>query len=166
MGERGIQTIIIMGLNFRGQSARFKNETSNKNKAGFQEKSAAGPRQGVGGDEPGSLAKAEARFSQRSGPSHKSSPITQKSKSSPLKINETLIEGANLTNKKFLDVGEVVGEAFSKKSKGKAKAKTKTTEPKTQPSAPKEKVDVPEIIPTKTIDPNMGATTTFPTTLA
>ena len=49
-----------MGLNFRGQANRFSE--LKKNKAGFQEKSAPGPRQGIGGDEPGNLKAAEARF--------------------------------------------------------------------------------------------------------
>ena len=39
-------------------------------------------------------------------------PITQKSKSSPFKINETLVAGAAVTGKKFVDAGAEVGKAF------------------------------------------------------
>jgi hypothetical protein len=112
MGERSVQTIIIMGLNFREQANRFKSETSKRNQAGFQEKSAAGPRQGVGGDQPGSLAKAEKRFPKEKSVGVKSSPITQKSKGSPLKINTALVAGAKVIGKKFVDVGDEVGKAF------------------------------------------------------
>jgi hypothetical protein len=112
MGERSIQTIIIMGISFREQANRFKSETSKRNQAGFQEKSAAGPRQGVGGDQPGSLAKAEKRFPKGKSIPVKSSPITQKSKGSPLKMNDALVQGAALTGKKFVDIGKEVGKAF------------------------------------------------------
>ena len=102
-----------MGINFRGQASRFKTETSKRNQAGFQEKSAAGPRQGVGGDQPGKLAKAERRFNQRRDSNNVSSPITQRAKPSPLKINNTLVTGAADVGKKFVDVGEEVGKAFA-----------------------------------------------------
>jgi hypothetical protein len=106
-----------MGISFRGQASRFKDETSKRNQSGFQEKSAAGPRQGVGGDQPGSLAKAEKRFGKKKDISSKTSPITQKSKGSPLKMNTALVQGAALTGKKFVDVGAEVGKAFEEKKK-------------------------------------------------
>ena len=99
-----------MGLNFRGSANRFKY----KNQNSFQDKSAPGPRRGVGGDQPGSLARAEKRFAklrkQNEG-AVSSTPITRKS-SSPLKINETLVYGAADVNKKFTDIGAAVSEGF------------------------------------------------------
>ena len=44
----------------------------------------------------------------------KSNPITKRSKS-PLKINESLVGGAAITGKKFVDVGAEVGKAFEEK---------------------------------------------------
>ncbi len=150
-----------MGLNFRGQANRFSE--LKKNKAGFQEKSAPGPRQGVGGDEPGNLKAAEARFGNivsptkikknfyggeayfQDGYSGKmggagADPITKKSKSSPLKMNDSLVAGAGNTNKKFVDVGSEVAKAF----KGEVEPKTANLKPlktndedKTQEPRPK-----------------------------
>ena len=117
-----------MGLNFRGSANRFKY----KNQNSFQDKSAPGPRRGVGGDQPGSLARAEKRFGRISSPAKikknfyggeayfqdgysgdlaNSLPITQKS-SSPLKMNEALVAGAADVNKKFTDIGAAVSEGF------------------------------------------------------
>ena len=127
-----------MGLNFRGQANRFSE--LKKNKAGFQEKSAPGPRQGVGGDEPGNLKLAEARFGNivspakikknfyggeayfQDGYSGKmggagANPITKKSKSSPLKMNDSLVQGARVTGKRFVDVESEVASAFDEESK-------------------------------------------------
>ena len=99
-----------MGLNFRGSANRFKY----KNQNSFQDKSAPGPRRGVGGDQPGSLARAEKRFArlrkQNEG-AVSSTPITQKS-SSPLKMNEALVAGAADVNKKFTDIGAAVSDGF------------------------------------------------------
>lgn len=99
-----------MGLNFRGSANRFKY----KNQNSFQDKSAPGPRRGVGGDQPGSLARAEKRFArlrkQNEG-AVSSTPITRKS-SSPLKINEALVAGAADVNKKFTDIGAAVSDGF------------------------------------------------------
>jgi hypothetical protein len=118
-----------MGLNFRGSANRFKY----KNQNSFQDKSAPGPRRGVGGDQPGNLARAEKRFGRISSPAKikknfyggeayfqdgysgdlgKSRPITQKSRS-PLKINEALVAGAGRAAKKFVDVGSAMSEGFS-----------------------------------------------------
>ena len=117
-----------MGLNFRGAANRFKY----KNQNSFQDKSAPGPRRGVGGDEPGSLARAEKRFGKISSPAKikknfyggeayfqdgysgdlaNSLPITRKS-SSPLKINMALVDGAATSAKKFTDIGAAVADGF------------------------------------------------------
>lgn len=117
-----------MGLNFRGAANRF----TNKNQNGFQEKSAPGPRAGVGGDQPGSLARAEKRFGRITSPAKikknfyggeayfqdgysgdiaKSSPITKRC-GSPLKINMALVDGAAVSAKKFTDVGAAVADGF------------------------------------------------------
>ena len=129
-----------MALTFRGQSNRLNNIESKQNESGFQEKSDPGPRQGIGGQEV-SLNQAKAKFAARSGSplkikknfyggeayfqdgysgdiasAAKSSPITQNAKSSPFKINNTLVQGATKTGKKFVDVGAEVGKAFKKPS--------------------------------------------------
>jgi hypothetical protein len=117
-----------MGLNFRGEANRL----GKRNQHGFQEKSAPGPRQGQGGDQPGSLARAEKRFGNITSPAKikknfyggeayfqdgysgdlgKSRPITDKSRS-PLKINMALVDGAANTNKKFTDIGAAVSAGF------------------------------------------------------
>ena len=117
-----------MGLNFRGEANRL----GKKNQHGFQEKSAPGPRQGQGGDQPGSLARAEKRFGNITSPAKikknfyggeayfqdgysgdlgKSRPITDKSRS-PLKINMALVDGAAITSKKFTDIGAAVADGF------------------------------------------------------
>jgi len=121
-----------MGLNFRGEANRL----GKRNQHGFQEKSAPGPRRGVGGDQPGSLARAEKRFGKITSPTKikknfyggeayfqdgysgdlgKSRPITQKSRS-PLKINESLVAGAANVNKKFTDIGAAVSDGFKDSS--------------------------------------------------
>lgn len=117
-----------MGLNFRGEANRL----GKRNQHGFQEKSAPGPRQGQGGDQPGSLARAEKRFGNITSPAKikknfyggeayfqdgysgdlgKSRPITDKSRS-PLKINMALVDGAAITSKKFTDIGAAVADGF------------------------------------------------------
>jgi len=117
-----------MGLNFRGSANRFKY----KNQNSFQDKSAPGPRRGVGGDQPGNLARAEKRFGRISSPAKikknfyggeayfqdgysgdlaNSLPITRKS-SSPLKINMALVDGAATSAKKFTDIGAAVADGF------------------------------------------------------
>ena len=102
-----------MGINFRGTASRLKQMTEKRNPAGFQEKSAAGPRDGVGGEKV-SLSQAESKFASRRSPFKmkknfyggsayfsdgydgsalkKTNPITQKS--SPFKINMALVQGA------------------------------------------------------------------------
>ena len=145
-----------MGLNFRGEANRL----GKRNQHGFQEKSAPGPRQGQGGDQPGSLARAEKRFGNITSPAKikknfyggeayfqdgyggdlgspakkSCSPITARAKNSPLKMNQALVDGAANTNKEFVDAGAIVGGALNQPDK-KAKGKTADLAPK----APKEK---------------------------
>jgi hypothetical protein len=104
-----------MALTFRGQATKFNLERQNK--SGFQEKSNPGPRQGVGGDE-GSLSENKLEVARRStgSPAEKCSPITQKAKSSPFKIDNTLVGGARLTSKRFLDVGKAVERGQKKQN--------------------------------------------------
>ncbi len=137
-----------MAITYRGQANRLNKIESKQNASGFQEKSDPGPRQGVGGEEV-SLKQAKASFQERlSSPGKKKNfyggeayfqdgyggalaspakmnPITQKSKSSPFKINETLVAGAALTGKKFVDAGAEVGKIFEEKEEPKAADLTK-----------------------------------------
>jgi len=137
-----------MAITYRGQASRLNKIESKQNASGFQEKSDPGPRQGVGGEDV-SLKQAKASFRERlSSPGKKKNfyggeayfqdgyggdlaspakmnPITQKSKSSPFKINEALVSGAALTGKKFVDVGAEVGKAFKEQEEPKAADLTK-----------------------------------------
>ena len=137
-----------MAITYRGQASRLNKIESKQNASGFQEKSDPGPRQGVGREEV-SLKQAKASFQERlSSPGKKKNfyggeayfqdgyggdlaspakmnPITQKSKSSPFKINETLVAGAALTGKKFVDAGAEVGKIFEEKEEPKAADLTK-----------------------------------------
>jgi hypothetical protein len=136
-----------MAITYRGQAKRFNRIESKQNASGFQDKSDPGPRQGVGG-EGVSLSQAKEAFAKRSGSPvkkknfyggeayfqdgyggdlaspAKSSPITIKSKS-PLKINESLVAGAAITGKKFVDVGAEVGKVFEPEEEPKAADLTK-----------------------------------------
>jgi hypothetical protein len=118
-----------MALTFRGQATKFNLERQNK--SGFQEKSNPGPRQGVGGDE-GSLSENKLEVARRStgSPAEKCSPITQKAKSSPFKIDNTLVGGARLTSKRFLDVGKAVERGQKKQNVEKAENVVKDTVPR------------------------------------
>ena len=137
-----------MAITYRGQASRLNKIESKQNASGFQEKSDPGPRQGVGGEDV-ALKQAKASFQERlSSPGKKKNfyggeayfqdgyggdlaspakmnPITQKSKSSPFKINEALVSGAALTGKKFVDVGAEVGKIFEEKEEPKAADLTK-----------------------------------------
>tara|TARA_R110000765_G_scaffold157618_1_gene261001 strand:+ start:497 stop:1108 length:612 start_codon:yes stop_codon:yes gene_type:complete len=53
-----------MAITFRGQASGLNKETKSRNQAGFQEKSAAGDRQGVGGEDV-SLKQAMSSFNKR-----------------------------------------------------------------------------------------------------
>ena len=99
-----------MAITFRGQASRLKKKSASQNPNGFQEVSALGPRRGVGGDENSPL---------------KSNPITRRSKSSPCKINDVLVQGAKTTGKKFVDVGAEVSKAFEEEEEPKAADLTK-----------------------------------------
>jgi len=118
-----------MALTFRGQATKFNLERQNK--SGFQEKSNPGPRQGVGGDE-GPLSENKLEVARRStgSPAEKCSPITQKAKSSPFKIDNTLVGGARLTSKRFLDVGKAVERGQKKQNVEKAENVVKDTVPR------------------------------------
>ncbi len=124
-----------MGFNFRGSK---KANFSTENQHGFQEKSAPGPRRGVGGDQPYAADAAKKRFSKPLSIKVSTNPITQRAKPSPLKMNEALVLGARNTGKKFVDAGAEVKKAFATKDKKPATAnlgrgthlgdkKTKTT---------------------------------------
>ena len=123
-----------MAITFRGQASRLNKEAKSRNQVGFQDKSAAGDRQGVGGEDV-SLKQAMGSFNKRNtspakkigpqglgvkgnngysvgSPAKKScSPITQRSKS-PLKMNAALVAGAGQTGKKFVDAEAEVASAF------------------------------------------------------
>ena len=53
-----------MAITFRGQASRLNKETKGRNQVGFQDKSAAGDRQGVGGEDV-SLKQATGSFNKR-----------------------------------------------------------------------------------------------------
>jgi hypothetical protein len=143
-----------MAITFRGQASRLNKETKGRNQVGFQDKSAAGDRQGVGGEDV-SLKQAMGSFNKRNtSPAKKScSPITARAKNSPLKMNQALVDGAANTNKEFVDVGAIVGGALNQPDK-KAKGKTADLAPK----APKEKGKTLDAPKAKKIDTNLGAT--------
>lgn len=124
-----------MAISFRGTASRLKQMTEKRNPAGFQEKSAAGPRDGVGGEKV-TVEQAAKRFAKRkspfklnknfyggeayfsdgySGPLKKSQPITQKS--SPFKINMALVQGAAdvYDSKKFNNPADAVASGFEQK---------------------------------------------------
>ena len=171
-----------MGLNFRGEANRL----GKRNQHGFQEKSAPGPRQGQGGDQPGSLARAEKRFGNITSPAKikknfyggeayfqdgyggdlgspakkSCSPITARAKNSPLKMNQALVDGAANTNKQFVDAGAIVAGALNQPDK-KAKGKTADLAPKAKtPRKKQEGVDL-KAVDIKSTNPldNMEAPT-------
>ena len=111
-----------MAITFRGQANRLNKETKGRNQVGFQDKSAAGDRQGVGGEDV-SLKQAMGSFNKRNtSPAKKScSPITARAKNSPLKINQALVDGAGSSGKQFLDVGAIVKGALTEPDSEKGK---------------------------------------------
>ena len=136
-----------MAITFRGQASRLNKETKGRNQVGFQDKSAAGGRQGVGGGN-GAFKAAISSFDKRNtspakikknfyggeayfqdgyggdlgSPAKKScSPITAKAKNSPLKINQALVDGAGSTGKQFLDTGAIVKGALTEPDSEKGK---------------------------------------------
>ena len=84
-----------MAFTIRGSVNALNKASKVENKNGFQEVSAPGPRQGVGG---------------QSG-STKCTPITKKA--SPLKINNTLVQGAGIAARRFVDVRGAMGRGIS-----------------------------------------------------
>ena len=161
-----------MAITFRGQASRLNKETKGRNQVGFQDKSAAGDRQGVGGEDV-SLKQAMGSFNKRNtspakikknfyggeayfqdgyggdlgSPVKKGcSPITARAKNSPLKMNQALVDGAANTNKEFVDAGAIVRGALNQPDK-KAKGKTADLALKT----PKEKGKTLDLPKTKEI---------------
>ena len=121
-----------MAFTFRNSTRLVDKDSKIENRNAAQERSAPGPHQGEGGQNvsleqavssfdkrnssplkrDASLEHAAWHFSKREAgtPAKKCSPITQKS--SPLKMNEALVNGAGLTAPKFVDVGAEVKKAF------------------------------------------------------
>lgn len=138
-----------MAFTFRNSTRLVDQRSKIENRNAPQERSAPGPHQGEGGQNV-TLEQAVKSFDKRSGnsplkrdatlehaawhfskreagtPAKKCAPITQKS--SPLKMNEALVNGAGLTAPKFVDVGAEVKKAFdNQKPKAAAADLTKTT---------------------------------------
>jgi len=100
-----------MAFTIRGSVNALNKASKVENKNGFQEVSAPGPRQGVGGQSV-SLLEAEKKAANRSeNVTSKCSPITQKS--SPFKINATLVQGAGDAAARFVDVRGAMGRGIS-----------------------------------------------------
>jgi len=100
-----------MAITFRGRATKLNNIVGTQNSQAHNMQSAPGHRDDVGGEDV-SLDQAKSYFDKRNSSPAKSNPITQRSKSSPLKINEALVSGARITGKRFVDVGAEVGKAF------------------------------------------------------
>lgn len=64
---------------------------------------------------------------------NKSIPITQKCKSSPLKMNEALVQGEADAASGFTDFGAVVGEAFKEEKADNTDEKKATNVPAKDP---------------------------------
>lgn len=93
-----------MAFTLRNSTRLVDSESTVENKNGFNQFSAPGPHQGQGGQNV-SLSEAVDDFQNKSrARATNRLPITQKS--SPLKISDTLVEGAMDMNPKFLDVGK------------------------------------------------------------
>jgi hypothetical protein len=100
-----------MAFTIRGSVGALNKASKVENKNGFQEVSAPGPRQGVGGQSV-SLLEAEKMAANRSeSTTKKCTPITQKA--SPLKINNTLVQGAGDAAARFVDVRGAMGKGIS-----------------------------------------------------
>jgi len=127
-----------MAITFRGQAKKLNKVVAEQNQVGFQQKSSASKRQGVGGEDV-NLNSAIHEFAKRneSSPAKKknfyggtayfqdgyggsmANPITSKSRS-PFKMNESLIEGqkAKLDSESFSNsVAGQVSAAFKEKEK-------------------------------------------------
>lgn len=100
-----------MAFTIRGSVGALNKASKVENKNGFQEVSAPGPRQGVGGQSV-SLLEAEKMAANRSESTpEKCTPITQKA--SPLKINNVLVQGASDAAARFVDVRGAMGKGIS-----------------------------------------------------
>jgi len=100
-----------MAFTIRGSVNALNKASKVENKNGFQEFSAPGPRQGVGGQSV-SLAEAQkAAADKQEEPAKKCSPITQAS--SPFKINSLLVQGAGDAAKRFVNVRGAMGKGIS-----------------------------------------------------
>jgi len=100
-----------MAFTIRGSVNALNKASKVENKNGFQEVSAPGPRQGVGGQSVSLLEAQKNASNEAQGGSTKCSPITQKS--SPFKINNTLVQGAADSAKRFVDVRGAMGKGIS-----------------------------------------------------
>jgi uncharacterized protein YkwD len=100
-----------MAFTIRGSVGALNKASKRENKNGFQEVSAPGPRQGVGGQSVSLLQAEKMAANETNGATAKCSPITQKA--SPLKINNTLVQGAGDAAARFVDVRSAMGRGIS-----------------------------------------------------
>ena len=125
-----------MAFTFRNSTRLVDKASKIENRNAPQERSAPGPHQGEGGQNvsleqavksfdkrnssplkrDATLEHAAWHFSKRQAgtPVKKCSPITQKS--SPLKMNEALVNGAGAVAPKFVDVGAEVKKVFKEQN--------------------------------------------------
>lgn len=99
-----------MAFTIRGSVNALNKKSKVENKNGFQQVSAPGPRQGVGGQSVSLLEAQKNASKDAQGDSVKCTPITQKA--SPLKINNTLVQGAADAAKRFVDVRGAMGRGI------------------------------------------------------
>lgn len=100
-----------MAFTIRGSVNALNKASKVENKNGFQEVSAPGPRQGVGGQSVSLLEAQKNASNEAQGGSTKCTPITKKA--SPLKINNTLVQGAGDAAARFVDVRGAMGRGIS-----------------------------------------------------
>jgi hypothetical protein len=112
-----------MAITFRGRAEKLNSIVGTQNSQAHNMKSAAGHRDDVGGEDV-SLKQAMSSFSKRNSSPAKSncSPITSRAKSSPLKMNQALVDGARDTGKQFLDAGAIVKGILNDTSSEEAEA--------------------------------------------
>lgn len=100
-----------MAFTIRGSVNALNKASKVENKNGFQEVSAPGPRQGVGGQSVSLLEAQKNASNEAQGGSTKCTPITKKA--SPLKINNILVQGAGDAAARFVDVRGAMGRGIS-----------------------------------------------------
>jgi hypothetical protein len=100
-----------MAFTIRSSVNALNKASKVENKNGFQEVSAPGPRQGVGGQSVSLLEAQKNASNEAQDGSTKCTPITQKA--SPLKINITLVQGAADAARRFVDVRGAMGKGIS-----------------------------------------------------